>query len=341
MLCLHNESITNKGASMKKDEKKAIGALARAEKLTPERRTEIAKEAASARWGKRITHQGKLNIIGMEIPCYVTEDGIRVLSGRGLQDALKLVDDAPKSGQKPGSRVDRFLGTKSLKSLIYKGREPDHFTPLKCTFEGAKINGYRAEVLSEICEAMLQARDLNLLDTERQRTVARQCDLLMRAFALVGIVALVDEATGYQDVRDRQALQAILDAYLRKELAAWAKRFPDEFYKEMFRLKEWGWNPMTVAKPGVVGRYTLDIVYERLAPELVTTLEKLNPKNESGHRKAKHHQWLSSDVGHPALAQHIHAIMGLMRVSKTWDQFMLMLNVAFPKKGQTIEMNFE
>jgi len=49
----------------------------------------------------------------------------------------------------------------------------------------------------------------------------------VRGFARVGIIALVDEATGYQEVRNKLALQAILDAFLRKELAAWAKRFPD------------------------------------------------------------------------------------------------------------------
>ena len=35
------------------------------------------------------------------------------------------------------------------------------------------------------------------------------------------------------------ALQAILDAYLRKELA-WAKRFPDEFDRQIFRLTRTG-----------------------------------------------------------------------------------------------------
>ncbi len=64
--------------------------------------------------------------------------------------------------------------------------------------------------------------------------IAKAASLLIRGLAYVGIVALVDEATGYQEVRDKRALQSILDKYLRKELAAWAKRFPDEFCKEMF-----------------------------------------------------------------------------------------------------------
>ena len=77
--------------------------------------------------------------------------------------------------------------------------------------------------------------------------------MLTRGLAHIGIIALVDEATGYQEVRDKLALQAILDAYLRKELAAWAKRFPDEFYREMFRLKGWQWQGMSVNRPQIVG----------------------------------------------------------------------------------------
>ncbi|MBC7620138.1 MAG: P63C domain-containing protein [Candidatus Saccharibacteria bacterium] len=155
----------------------------------------------------------------------------------------------------------------------------------------------------------------------------------MRSLAKVGIAALVDEATGYQEVRDRDALQALLDKYLLQEHAAWAKRFPDDFYRQMFRLKNWEFPTPGGARPGVVGRYTLDIVYERLAPGLVDELKERNPKSEAGHRKTKHHQWLTDDVGHPALTNHIHAVMGLMRASKTWEMFKTLLDSAFPKKG--------
>jgi P63C domain len=94
----------------------------------------------------------------------------------------------------------------------------------------------------------LDARDADKL-TEHQKPIASACDFLIRGLAHIGIIALVDEATGYQEVRDRLALQAILDAYLRKELAAWAKRFPDEFYKQMFRLKGWQWKGMSINRP--------------------------------------------------------------------------------------------
>jgi hypothetical protein len=175
---------------------------------------------------------------------------------------------------------------------------------------------------------------------ENYKHIVTACDALMRGLAQVGIVALVDEATGYQDYRDRQALQAILDKFLRKELAAWAKRFPDEFYREIFRLKEWPWRGMSINRPQIVGKLTKDVVYARLAPGIVKELEERNPVDERGNRKARHHQWLTDDVGHQALAQHLYAIIALMKVSTKWDDFMRKLDQVFPRRGETLKLAF-
>jgi len=87
----------------------------------------------------------------------------------------------------------------------------------------------------------------------------------------------------------------------------------------------------------VVASYTKDIVYARLAPQILEEIERRNPI-EGGRRKAAHHQWLTDDVGHPALAQHLHAVITLMRVSKTWPQFKQMLDMAHPKRGGTLQL---
>ena len=163
------------------------------------------------------------------------------------------------------------------------------------------------------------------------------CDMLSRGLQRLGIIGLVDEATGFQASRDREALQEMLDRFLRHELAAWAKRFPDEFYEHIFRLRGWKWHGRSKNPPQVVAAYTQDIVYARLAPQILDELEKRNPI-EGGRRKGAHHQLLTEDVGHPALAQHLHAVVTLMRVSKTWTQFKLMLDIAHPKRGDTLQL---
>ena len=172
---------------------------------------------------------------------------------------------------------------------------------------GGTAHGYEATLLADICDYVLDARSDGRLNEARQGHIAAQCELLVRGFARTGIIALVDEATGYQYLRPRRALVEILEKYISERLVGWAKRFPDEFYTEMFRLK--GWNYLALKpganKPSVVGRYTRDIVYQRLAPGVVEELERLNPTVAPGRRKVKHHQYLTEDIGHAELREHL------------------------------------
>ncbi len=128
---------------------------------------------------------------------------------------------------------------------------------------------------------------------------AQESESLIISLANVGLTALMDEATGFQRERAPDALRELLDRYLKKEYAIWAKRFPDDFYHEMFRLKKWDWKGMAINRPSIVGTYTRDIVYARITPGLLRELEVLNPKDGSGNRLSKHHQWLTDEIGHP------------------------------------------
>lgn len=281
-------------------------------------------------------NEGVLKIGDLELECAVLPGGVRVLSRIGFLRALGRTGKA-KGGRRydQESKVPVFLSAANLKPFIPK-ELLETSTPIPFrTKNGTEAMGYRAEMLPQVCNVFLDAKEAGALQAN-QTHIAEKCRLLSRGFAVVGITALIDEATGYQQVRDREALQAILDAYLRKELAAWAKRFPDEFYQQIFRLRRWDWKGMKVNRPQVVAKYTTDLVYERLAPNIVAELETRNPKNLRGHRPAKHHQWLTEDVGHPALAQHLYGLIGFMRVSDSWDQFYNMVQRAYPKKGENL-----
>lgn len=127
---------------------------------------------------KNIQYKGELDLNGIKIPCYVLEDGTRVLSGRGMQEALKMVDDNKNTS---GHRIVRYLNQKTLTPFISKYLEVVHAEPLECYDGNAKINGYRAELLADICDAFLQARKEIVL-SPRQAIIAEQCEILMRAF---------------------------------------------------------------------------------------------------------------------------------------------------------------
>lgn len=69
---------------------------------------------------REILYEGILDLAGIEIPCYVLDDGTRVLSGRKMQEALKIVD-VEEGKQTAGTRLNRYLEQKTLEPFIYKG----------------------------------------------------------------------------------------------------------------------------------------------------------------------------------------------------------------------------
>ena len=109
------------------------------------------------------------------------------------------------------------------------------------------------------------------MTTPRQSVIVDRVVILMRGFATVGIIALVDEATGYQDVRARHALATILEEFIAKERRPWTRTFPFEFYQLLYKLRGWD-EPDGHKRTHQVGRDTNDLVYERLAPGVLAEL---------------------------------------------------------------------
>jgi hypothetical protein len=123
---------------------------------------------------------------------------------------------------------------------------------------------------------------------------------LQHAWATVGIIALIDEATGYQDFRARDALAKIIERFVAKEIQPCVRTFPPEFYKQIFRLYGWDYYE-NCGRPGVLGHITTNLVYKRLAPQVLDELRKKIPLDENGRLKKKLFQALTPDFGHPKL----------------------------------------
>ncbi len=280
-------------------------------------------------------------IIGdIELPCYVLEDGTRVFSGRGMQNALGY---SPKSSGKSfqlllkNRNLEKFLNPELIEKLNQRiafirpgsgGSQPDTY-------------GYEATLLVDLCNAILEAKKNGALKSALEYRIAEYAETIVRAVAKVGIIALIDEVTGYQEVRDKKALQEILARYISPELLPWTKKFPDEFYREMFRLRGWQYTPISVRRPILLGKLTNDIVYERLAPGVLSELKRLTPKDSKGRRKYRYHQWLTLDVGNPKLAEHLVAVIVLMRASSNWAIFHRLIQRALPKVGANIPLPLE
>ena len=284
-------------------------------------------------------YPGKVRIGNMEFECHVLENGERIFSSKDFLHAFGLGFEPMEERKALREFLDRIKFASVLSDqTLYRSLN----NPIKFKKNNFTTYGYPAKLLAEICNAILFLSENKMLSVDMHiKEAAKQSRKLLKSLANVGVIALIDEATGYQDYRDKHALQDILDKYLEKEYSTWAKRFPDAFYKEMFRLKNWEWKGMRINRPGIVGTYTKNIVYSRLAPGLLKELEIKNPLTETGKRKVKHHQWLTMDVGHPALAEHLAAVIALMKISSNWGQFEQRLTKVYPILGEQLYLDMD
>lgn len=319
---------------------KAAGAIARAKALSPERRSIIAKKAAESRWSTKVlkaTHGSadKPMLIGsIEIPCYVLEDKTRVITQTGFTDAVGIARGGSMVAGM--NRLELFVSRPSVSPYVPEKLADKFANPIPFTVEtGLRANGFEATLLADFCEAVLKAREAGILNRQ-QYGIAARCELLVRGFARVGIVALVDEATGYQYAREKEALARILEAWVAAELQAWVQTFPEDYYRQMFRLRGLEFPKDSVKRPRYFGTLTNDIVYSRLAPGVLDELKRVTPRTDEGRPKAKYFQSLTTNLGYPKLKEHLGAVIALMRISKSWGQFVNTLDEHYPRVGDTI-----
>ena len=314
----------------------AKGGKARAENMTAEQRREAAQRAAMARWQKEpvvAPHNGVIKVADIEMPCSVLADGTRVLHERGVMKALGVTRSGSIRGTKDasdgGAQLPLFVAQKSLipyldAELSEVLKQPIWYRPPSGPNSGRPHKGIRAEMLPKICNVWLKARDAGVLG-KAQLIVAANADIINRGLAEVGITALVDEATGFQDVRAKDALAKILERFVAKEIQPYLTTFPLDFFRELCRLRGMPF-PENMRLPPYFGKLVNRLVYCRLAPGVLAELQHKNPVTENGRRKNKNSKWLTPTVGHPKLLQLLGSEVTLMRMSETYDEFETLVN---------------
>jgi hypothetical protein len=271
-------------------------------------------------------YDGILEIGDVEIPCYVLEDGRRVLSQTGLVTSL---------GMRRSAAVSELLGGKGLgphvsTSLSVLGNNPIKFVP---THGGKEAYGYEATVLSEICEAILNARDNDDLPSN-QKKLAVQADILIRSFAKVGIIALVDEATGFIKDKKRYEYRQLFKEFISEYARPWEKEFPDEFFDMVYDL--YGAQRIKGKNhPQYFGNFIRKYVYRPLARsngEILSLLDDKNPKvkNKEGkeYRKKRLHQFLN-ELGLRSFRSHLNQLIGIGKASSNKRTFESLFKRAF------------
>lgn len=330
--------------------------------MSVEERKASAKQAAEARWQKarkreleaetsesdsEITplessmpiarHRGVLNIVGLEVPCYVLDNGDKIV---GRTSATELL-----TGIKGGGALEKYLAVKALEPFINSALVLERMVPFRLLeVEGLEraSKGLPADLLIEICQGFVSALQATMNPdspfprlTERQRQMAMQASIFLSACAKTGLEALIDEATGYQYERAEDALQVKLRAFIADELRAWEKTFPDELWQEFGRLT--GWSGNLHSRPKWWGKLVIELIYDTLDQDVAKYLrENRPPAGVHWHRQ------LSDNVGIRALVSRCYEVIGMAkacenmrelrdRVAQHYGNQIVQLTLSLPK----------
>lgn len=282
-------------------------------------RKEICKNAIQERWHPTIpkaTHEGVIFIGDQTLECDVLPDGRRILRHRAF---AKAMGKAKSSGQdmerSKELKIPVFVCANNLRPYLGKDFLERSTQIIYKSKDGRRLIGYEANLLTEACKVYVKADDDKALQAQ-QIPIANVCRSILYSLASVGIVALIDEATGYQEARAIDELQKILDKYISEELRAWTEKFPNEFFKQIYRV--YGWNYPKIGKnhPQCVAGFINKYIYGRLPPGILEALKNKNPPNERGNRKYRHHQWIGEDFGDENLNKQIVQIISYLKISK-------------------------
>jgi hypothetical protein len=344
---------------MNKDEQpasgKSVGGKARWANLSAEERKAASDKMVAARAARRAELKdiptaefvGELKLTDdIVIPVAVLPDGRRIMSERGLTKAfgakrggshwkrLRKAEEEGSDAEIPklivlsATNIQPFVPEAVMEGLNERiaYRTPDGAT---------KDFGIDAALLPKICNSLLKVRD-NKAGHPSQDAIIATADIIMRALAEVGITALIDEATGYQAYRQKDELATIVRKFIARELQPWVKTFPPSFFQQLCRLYNVPYPTVGNKYPQYFGTVINNHIYARLAPNLLTELKKSASKEE---RKARLHQHLSREIGHPTLRTHIEKVEMLYGLADNIEQANALLDRAMPRFNQNLELN--
>lgn len=307
--------------------------------------TARAKSGALARWGsdddvkvRFSIDEGTVSFLDMEFKCAVLDDESRVINGTEFMRVMGIYRSGALSTRRTdedGFYLPLHLAFKNLRPFILE--DTDLVEALRQPIKYRSTRGSIAEaipghVLRRICSVWVRAHKAGVLGSS-QEEVARKAQVLLDALADVAIVALIDEATGYQKRRAHDELQKILKAYVSPELLPWQQRFPMSYYEQIHRVMGWPYDASSTRRTAYIGKLTNKLIYEKLPPGVIEQLRRKNPTDQTTkRRKHKHHQLLTNEVGNVHLEKQITAVTTLLRATPTgnWRFFETLFNNAYP-----------
>jgi hypothetical protein len=308
--------------------RESLQALAQAQ---PTENTAVGQDIPAADAIPKATHWGELQIGDASIPCYVLDTGERVFSLKGA--VVGLIDTE-------GGQLAEYIKVRSLRPFLppelvpTDDPEQKDRIPALIRFDAGGDNpmsafrfpwGLPVEKFMDLCDAYSRAAEEGQL-TERQQQIAKTANRFLRACRNIGIIALVDEATGYQKVRPLDELQFKLKLYLEEKMREWEPTFPDELWQQFARLTNW--TKPTHVRPKYWGKLVMELIYGYLDADVAQWLRDNAPEPMHGQN---YHQWLSKQYGLKKLIEHIWKVVGIASTCQTMDELRSRMRTLYGK----------
>lgn len=269
-------------------------------------------------------YSGTLQLGKQTIDCYVLDDKRRVISMRATVKVIANDDNGD---------LTKYVGVRALQPYIETENLTSKIIDFTIPGNSMRARGITAETLLDICSAYVSALASGVKLTEKQTGIAINCSILLSACAKTGLIALIDEATGYQYVREEDALQIKIRAFISEELRAWEKTFPDELWEEFGRLTHW--QGSLQQRPKYWGKLVLELIYDAMDPDVAKYLRENTPKPKHG---MNYHQWLSEDLGVRSLTTHINQVIGVAKTCNNIDELRHRIALYYGKEPLQLTM---
>lgn len=255
-----------------------------------------------------VLYKGEILIDDICIPCAVLSNEKRVLFQRDFLGIL--------TGNKKGG-LDRYLSASNLQDFLSDRLRNKKSNQIFLSFKYGRHTAYglNSEDVIEILEMYLKARDAGKL-LKNQEHLAIKAEKIMRIFAKVGLVALIDEATGYQEYRKKDALRLLVESYIREDARKWTKEFSDDFFKGLDKIYRLNTEPRT--RPKFYGKFINKYIYDPIEKGVILKELKILKGIDKNKRL---HQFLTDDKGLKVLNNRITRVTTLLDISSTLEDF--------------------
>ncbi|MGH8037211.1 MAG: P63C domain-containing protein [Stenotrophomonas sp.] len=266
----------------------------------------------------KISHLGVVRFGSIDAEAVVLEDGRRGFLAKQFAKVLGYTEKT-RSG-----RFDRFLADFAPIYMKEKGKAK---SPVLNPGKGGRAQFIAAEAVMEAVGNVLRAAVAGKTHSQQARQVSA-CVEINLALGMVGLVALIDEATGYQYHRAPDALQDLIGKLIRTQVADWQRRFEPAYYAALAKVT--GTRAVSGAngRPPIWGHITRKWVYEVCFPQEV--LEEVAQRQEGGE---KLHQWLTAG-GVEAVAKQKERVTLMAASSANYKDFEARCSITFDRPGQ-------